>query len=382
MARPVKFLPHWSESDQAWFVSIPPKLSKTGKRARLFFKDKHDALRAASNLKERHQKFGVSLSSIDPIRLTEASEAYKRLDALGRPYSLLSIVQDWIYRTEAKSRSKTILETFDAYVEAKGHLSAVHRQQILTVKHRFEQIGTAVPISDLEPKHIEQVLSPLASGSRNRYLRILRAVFNYAIRKDWTKQNPVDKLDFAVLPKRSIEIFTNNQIQRMLDISLATTIAMVPYFALGAFAGLRVDSGEMTKLEWSDIHFNEKTIVVRAEIAKTGRKRFIPLVDNLNAWLTAYLNKSLQPRTKPVITLPYGTLRKARKRIFALVSPGQAWIPAGLRHSFASAMINSRRTIDDTVLALGHIGSPTMLWNNYHLAMPTEQAEEYWKILP
>ena len=95
MARRVKFNPHWSQSDQAWFVSIPPKLSKTGKRARLFFKSKDDALRAADRLKARQEKFGSSLANLDPVRLGESAEAYKRLDALGRPYNLLAIVQDW-----------------------------------------------------------------------------------------------------------------------------------------------------------------------------------------------------------------------------------------------------------------------------------------------
>ena len=38
-------------------------------------------MRAARKLKERHKKFGVSLSNLDPVRLGEASEAYKLLDA-------------------------------------------------------------------------------------------------------------------------------------------------------------------------------------------------------------------------------------------------------------------------------------------------------------
>jgi hypothetical protein len=94
MPRRVKFNPHGSQSDEAWFVSIPPNLSKTGKRSRLFFKSKDDALRAADRLKERQEKFGSSLASLDPVRLGEAAEAFKRLDALGSPYSLLVIVQE------------------------------------------------------------------------------------------------------------------------------------------------------------------------------------------------------------------------------------------------------------------------------------------------
>jgi hypothetical protein len=47
-----------------------------------------------------------------------------------------------------------------------------------------------------------------------------------------------------------------------------------------------------------------------------------------------------------------------------------------------SAMINSGKTIDETILALGHKGNPTMLWNHYYLAIPKEQAMAYWQIVP
>jgi hypothetical protein len=45
-------------------------------------------------------------------------------------------------------------------------------------------------------------------------------------------------------------------------------------------------------------------------------------------------------------------------------------------------MINSRKGIDETCLALGHQGNPKMLWDHYYLATSREQAEEYWQILP
>jgi integrase len=123
-------------------------------------------------------------------------------------------------------------------------------------------------------------------------MRILRAVWNYAIRKDWVKDNPIDKLDFVVLPKKPIRIFSNEQIASMLKVAMSANLEMLPYFALGAFAGLRVASGELYKLRWDDISFDEKTIKIRAEISKTGQTRFIPISDNLNAWLTLYLEKT------------------------------------------------------------------------------------------
>jgi integrase len=229
-------------------------------------------------------------------------------------------------------------------------------------------------------------LEELKPGTRNRYLRILRAAFNLAIKRGYTKTNPVSKMDFAVLPSRSIRIFSNQQIEGFLRTSLESEIEMLPYFALGSFAGLRVGGGVLSKLLWSDIKLTESkpTIVVRPEISKTGKRRLIPISDNLKLWLSEYIErKGVDPLwDMKVIRLPYGTLRKVRKRIFEKVSPNKQWIPAGLRHSFTSAMINSGKGIDETCLELGHQGSPTMLFNHYYLAMPTEQATAYWQIVP
>jgi integrase len=100
-----------------------------------------------------------------------------------------------------------------------------------------------------------------------------------------------------------------------LNVSLNTNLAMVPYFALGAFAGLRAGSDELSKLRWSDVHFDEKTIVVPAAIAKTD-KRFIPLVDSLNAWLTIYLNVAADSNHN--ISLPCHTAHYAKLDVKSL----------------------------------------------------------------
>ena len=96
MPRPVRFNPQWSDQTRSWYVSIPPSLSSSGKRQRLFFEDRKDALRCAETLKDQHRKFGTSLSNLDPVRLGEASEVYKLLDSTGKPYSLISIIRGYL----------------------------------------------------------------------------------------------------------------------------------------------------------------------------------------------------------------------------------------------------------------------------------------------
>jgi hypothetical protein len=72
MPKRTKFKPSFSAALNRWVLNIPESLSKTGKRARLFFEDKESANAAATRLRMRHSKFATSLRSLDPIRLAEA----------------------------------------------------------------------------------------------------------------------------------------------------------------------------------------------------------------------------------------------------------------------------------------------------------------------
>jgi integrase len=381
MSKPIKFVPYFNQSLNYWTVHIPPSLSKTGKRARLYFKDKEAAIRASHRLKERHKKFGVSLASLDPPRLAEASEAYKLLDAQNRPYSLLSIVRAYIDRETQKNRCIAFYDLFTQYLEAHEHHSLTHKQQILSMLRKFKPFWEK-PVSEIESEQIEKILSSLAGSTRNRFIRTLSAIWNFAIRKELTKQNPLNKLDRVHIEKSPTQTFSNKVIQGMLNTALETKIELVPYFALGSFAGLRVGSGELNRLLWSDIRFEEKTIIIRPEIAKTKQRRFINISDNLRAWLEAYLER-VPNHPKRIITLSPQLLRQVRREIFHKVAGARAeYIQAGLRHTYASNHLAYHNDINSLVIQLGHHGDVRTLWTHYHLHTRKEDAQVFWNIYP
>src|SRR6185369_9281178 len=65
---------------------------------------------------------------------------------------------------------------------------------------------------------------------------------------------------------------------------------MVPFLAIGAFAGLR--SAEIERLDWSEVHLDERFIEVKAGKAKTASRRVVPITDNLAKWLEQVARKS------------------------------------------------------------------------------------------
>src|SRR5215472_14060233 len=104
MARTASLEPYKSKtasSARPWCVDVPPNLSDTGKRKRLFFSKKAEATRECEKLKTRRDNFGVSLSTMSPARIAIAAEAFNLLDPQGIDLleAVKAYLQDLGYRT-------------------------------------------------------------------------------------------------------------------------------------------------------------------------------------------------------------------------------------------------------------------------------------------
>jgi integrase len=64
--------------------------------------------------------------------------------------------------------------------------------------------------------------------------------------------------------------------------------SVLPFIAIGMFAGLR--SAERNELNWKDVHLGvaEPYIGLSAKIAKTGRRRIVPIQPSLMAFLAPF----------------------------------------------------------------------------------------------
>jgi integrase len=65
--------------------------------------------------------------------------------------------------------------------------------------------------------------------------------------------------------------------------------ALVPFFALALFAGIRpcVRTGEILKLRPEDIRLDTGVILIEPEVSKVRMKRSVEIQPNLAAWLRA-----------------------------------------------------------------------------------------------
>jgi hypothetical protein len=124
MGRRFKLNPKFSKRYGRWVLNVPGTISKTSKRQRLFYASFEEAQAAATRLKRRHAKFGVSLKSLTVPRMGEASEVYLLLDAhskaTGDDSTLLAITKDYIARYKQRNHSIDLVDLFDEYLESKA----------------------------------------------------------------------------------------------------------------------------------------------------------------------------------------------------------------------------------------------------------------------
>lgn len=361
-----------------WMLSIPPDLSETGKRQQLFFLTREETETAAEQIKTRKRNFGNSLTHLTPARINEAGEAFHLLDSAGIRVSLLSLIRESISQHQKRQASTTLEALFGSYIDAHSSKSWHHLAKLKSCQKRFREQG-GVLVSDLHHEDFEPELNRLTPSMKNAQLRLLRSVLNFGVKRGYLDTNPLDRLDFADIKRKEVQTIPADLVEKMLVDARINEPSLVPFLVFGFFCGIR-PMGELTRLKWSDVHFDEKTVTIRKEISKTGRRRFIDLSENTLAWLS--LSNTPPPNAqRKVVPFSWDELREKRESLWRRVAPRRQWIHQGMRHTFCSCWLAKHHDVNRLLLQTGHT-SPQMLWDNYHLATKQAEAEKFWSITP
>lgn len=123
----------------------------------------------------------------------------------------------------------------------------------------------------------------------NKDLNTLKAIFNIAIKFDWIKTNPVNKVRKLSIPQKEYLCFDITQIKLILNNIENVNIKHFIMFAL--LTGCRLN--EIINLQIKDINFQDKLITIRNKAnfkTKTGKIRDIPISDNLFNLLNEIVN--------------------------------------------------------------------------------------------
>jgi integrase len=224
---------------------------------------------------------------------------------------------------------------------------------------------------------------PVGTVSRNDTRIRLHLIFKYAVNFGYCDENPIKKIEaFRERPseEEKISVLTAEETEKLL---LAADPEIVPFLAISFFAGVRIAT--LQRLDWKDIDFRERRIVVPAFKGKNAIRYSVDISDNLAAWLAPYLKAEgslLAPSRSPRRRLagrpsPEGTrtlILEAAKRA-GISLPDNAG-----RHTFISMFVEAHQDLARAALQANN--SPDIIQSNYLHLVSKEDAARYWQIYP
>jgi len=323
---------------------------------------------------ELKKQFGAAAFGITPAQVTEAQDAFRRLDAVDR--TLTEAVDYYFRHALPVGGTRTFSEVETEFIQHRRSFKDCKPRTIVQYESYFkvikEELGD-VKINDLKRSDIEDWLSETEWSPRTRknYLVTLTTIFNYAVKRDYCAENPAAIIERPIMDDKAPGILTPGQTKILLDKTLACRREMLAPIAIGLFAGLR--RSELCSLDWSEIDLESKTIVVEGTKAKTRKRRVVTITDNLLAWLKPLvLNEG---RVAPNVDAFGEKLKHLASD--AEISP---WPHNALRHSFGSYFYAESKNENLTAAEMGN--TPQMIFKHYRALVRPVQVALYWKILP
>jgi len=346
--------------------------SMNGKRVRKFFETKQEADSWCTMKNTELLNQGVDGAMFDTSLRIMAQEGAEQLKPFGK--TIRDAVEHYRRYLEAERKSCRPARCVDELLKAKRS-DQKSKRYLNDLAYRLVRFAMAFPnqmVATITTAQIDDWLRSLnlAPQSRKNYRRVVYTLFEFAITRGYAVENPVAETTTVKVPHKEPGILTVQQTARLLE---AAPPDILPYVAIGAFAGLR--RAEIERLDWSDVHFDDDLIEVTAAKSKTAMRRFVSIQPNLREWLLP-LRKHRGKVT--------GDLGKHFEKQFAAAREAADitdWPDNALRHSFASYHLAHFGDPNKLALQMGHTNVQTT-YNHYRQLVRPRDAENYWKVMP
>jgi integrase len=227
---------------------------------------------------------------------------------------------------------------------------------------------------------------PLATKTRNKHRGYAAQVFSLAKDFGYASVNPfsdVKKFRERVTEENGeIGILSAADTEKLFR---AVPSEVIPFLTLSFFCGIR--TATLEKLDWSDIKYDEKRVIVPPYRGKKQERYRVTLSENALAWLKPHVKPSgsiLVPATatnrfSKVKGLPSPTA--TRRRITQAAEKAGIVLPdnAG-RNTFISMHVAHYESMDKTALEANT--SVAIIKKDYLDIVTREDAAKYWAIRP
>ncbi len=308
-------------------------------------------------------QFADARKALGDAPLSHAVEFYvKRHPTKIEPKAVTAVTAEFIEAKRADGGSARYLQCLKYCV---GKFAAAFKCNIGAV--------TSAEIDDWLRK------SGLSPRSRNNLRNSVQTLFGFAKSRGYLPKDH-DEIEAVPLVKDrdgAIEVFTPAELVEILN---RAGERLIPFFALGAFAGIR--HAEIQRLEWKDVRFDDGIIELHAAKAKTASRRTVPILPNLRKWL-------LPHRQTAGLVCKYRNMafeidelvkRINKRREEGKVTEKFAWKHNALRHSFISYRVAAIKNVAQVALEAGN--SPQMIFRHYRELVRPADAKTWFSLAP
>ena len=224
-----------------------------------------------------------------------------------------------------------------------------YRLQVLCGYFKNIDLRTITPL-DIERFRASRLKRGNSKSTVNRYLQLLKKMFNLAIEEGYLEENVIKKVKlFSEKDNLKERILTEKEQRTLLKNS---SDSLKPILLVALNTGMR--RAEILGLTWSQIDFETRRIKV--EKTKSGKVRHIPIEDDLFKQILNLKNKDGQspfvffnPETKQ----PYQDMKTGFKRA-CRISGIEGLRFHDLRHTFATRLVANGVDIETVRDLLGH----------------------------
>ena len=290
---------------------------------------------------------------------------------------VLEMARFWSLHHQSATGTRTVQEVLGEMIAAKQG-EGLDAEYLRNVREPLAKFAMAVPgpIAEITAATIREYLQKAypVPRTRNNIRGSLVMLFRFArAAKDLPdgRTTEAELVGRAKVRKKAPSVYTAVQLREWLEV---VRPEWLPWMVLGAFAGIRTK--EVERMDWSDIQWITREIYIRPEVAKTGEGRYVPMQDNLVAWL-------LEHRKGSGSFLPdEGRVNLETDRMSKLrLKSGQArWDRNALRHSYGSHRLGIIQDLAKLTVEMGN--SIQVNRTNYQNPRSRQQCVEYFNLFP
>jgi len=349
---------------------------KTLKDAKAYAKEVSAKLRSkdislAQITKSELTQLRTAQEMLKPIncRVDEAVNQYAKAVTLLDDIPLENAVRFYMAHNKSPRGNASLNQLVCEFLEAKrqdGVSESYYRDLRKRTRSLLEyaKVETSEINAELIAKYFEHL--NFCAVNHNNQHRVIRALINFAKAQGYISEG-IDYLK-SVRQKRvkkaSYPIYQPQEFEVLLD---NADPEMVPPLVLLGFCGVR--PAEMRRLNWRDIRFETRTLIIDASQAKTASRRTVPLCEAALLWLSQFKGSE-----GPIWGRKSDYWSKALSRLHR--KTGVKQLPNALRHSYISYRLTLTGDVNRTALEAGN--SASVIHSNYHALVPDPQLARDW----